>query len=119
MYLQKDIATRRTWLNKYGNRRYKEHCAKVTLTVLEKKTLWKWFCYWDRDCSATVDAAHVLHSLKKLKVLTTEQCDALIEEAKNLLAKQAAKGELTKVPAPPNQLDPNPKTLNSSQKMRR
>ena len=58
-------------------------------------------------------------SLKKLKVLTTEQCDALIEEAKNLLAKQAAKGELTKVPAPPNQLDPNPKTLNSSQKMLR
>jgi len=97
MYLKKDLATRRTWLNKNGNKRYKEHSAKVTLTGQERKTLWKWFCYWDRDCSATINAAHILQTLKNLRVLTAEQCEALSEEAKNLLAKQAAKHELNKV----------------------
>merc|ERR1712100_284760 len=69
---------RRTWLHQRGRGQ------TVRLTSKQSKELKRWFEYWDRDQSGTINPRDIANALFSLGILSNQQkeeMDALIEAA--------------------------------------
>jgi len=78
LYEGQSDAHRRAWLQQRGR------SQAVRLTSKQNIELKKWFTYWDRDHSGTVnprEIANALFSLNVLSAVQKEELDALIEAA--------------------------------------